>query len=255
MDFLVDLWMPIVVSAVVVFFASSLAWMVLPHHKADVKIVSVGGGYAYGTLGITHHGSEDLAILRSLPNMTVVVPADPVESEQATAAIVAQPGPCYLRLGKAGEPTIHQPDVDFRLGKAITVREGDDVTLIATGGILVNVVQAAEQLARNGIQARVLSMHTLKPFDTEAVLAAAQDTSAIVTIEEHSVIGGLGSAVAETLAESACPKVSFLRMGLPSAFVTEIGGQAYLRDKISLSVEGILKSVESVLGQVKREVG
>ncbi|MDA2912740.1 transketolase [Acidobacteriia bacterium AH_259_A11_L15] len=224
------------------------------YHNADVKIVSVGGGYAYGVLGMSHHASEDLAILRSLPNMVVVAPGDPIEAALATAAIAKQPGPCYLRLGKTGEPTVHPPGVDFRLGKAIPVREGDEITLISTGGLLYNTVQVAEQLSRDGIQARVLSMHTLKPLDSEAVLAAARETSAIATIEEHSVNGGLGSAVAEVLAEACEVKVPLKRLGLPSVFVSEVGGHAYLREVFSLSVEGILKSLEPMLEQAKHRV-
>ena len=225
------------------------------YHNADVKIVSVGGGCTYGTLGVSHYGSEDLAILRSLPQMMVVAPGDPIEAKLATAAIAKQPGPCYLRLGKAGEPRVHDPEVEFRLGKAITVREGSDITLITTGGMLCSAVEVTEQLERDGVQARLLSMHTIKPLDTEAVLAAAQETSAIVTIEEHSVIGGLGGAVAEILAEFSEVRVPFKRLGLPSAFVSEVGRHAYLRAAFSLSTEGILKSIGLVLKQVKHRVG
>jgi transketolase len=221
------------------------------YHNADVKIVSVGGGLAYGALGITHHATEDIAMLRALPRTTVVVPGDPVEAEYATRAIVRQPGPCYLRLGKSGEPTIHPKDVDFQLGKALTVREGSDLCLIVNGGLLHTVVQVADRLAREGVHARVLSMHTVKPLDTQAVLRAARETSAILTIEEHSVTGGLGSAVAETLAESAELKVPFKRLGLPADFTCQVGSQDYLRSYYSLSVDGIHRSVVLLLESVK----
>ena len=221
------------------------------YHNADVKIVSVGGGLAYGALGITHHATEDIAVMRALPNTVVVAPGDPVEAELATRAVVEQPGPCYLRLGKSGEPRIHEPGVDFCLGKAITVREGDDLCLVATGSMLYKAVKVAELLSRDGIQARVLSMHTLKPLDTEAILGAARETAAIVTLEEHSVTGGLGSAVAETLAESSEFRVPFKRLGLPPVFTSLVGNHGYLQEAYSLSVEGIRRLLEPILEQVR----
>ncbi len=221
------------------------------YHNADVKIVSVGGGLGYGALGITHHNTEDMAILRALPRMTVVCPGDPLEAELATRAVAAQSGPCYLRLGRSGERRIHDECIDFRLGKSITVRQGDDLALIATGGVLEIAVQTADRLMRDGMCARVISMHTVKPLDTEAVLMMARETSAIVTIEEHSIIGGLGSAVAEVLAESNELKVPFKCLGLPSTFASPIGSQEYLRGVYSLSVDGILKSLEPILEHVK----
>lgn len=217
------------------------------YHKADVKIVSVGGGFAYGALGMTHHATEDLAIMRALPEMVVVAPGDPVETGAATRALAASHGPCYLRLGRAGEPSLHGTGIPFRLGKAIQIREGRDVTLISTGGILEMSIQVAELLSSRGIQARVLSMHTVKPLDTEAVLSAARETKAIVTLEEHSVIGGLGGAVAECLAESGELRVPFKRLGLPSAFSSLVGSQEYLRVQNGLSPECILASVEPLL--------
>ena len=217
------------------------------YHNANVKIVAVGGGLAYGAQGMTHHATEDLAIMRALPNMTVVAPGDPIETALATRAIIEWPGPCYLRLGKAGEPVVHKTSPDFQIGKAITVREGKDVTLIATGGILSNAMQAAERVAQQGIQARVLSMHTLKPPDTEAVLAAAQQTKAIITVEEHSVIGGLGSAVAEVLAESGNSHITFKRIGIRDEFCSQVGSQEYLRGIYGLSVDGIIDAIELLM--------
>jgi transketolase len=221
------------------------------YHNADVKIVSVGGGLGYGALGMTHHNTEDIAMMRALPRMTVIAPGDPVEAELATRAAAELPGPCYLRLGRSGEPTVHKPGVDFRLGKAITVREGADICLIAMGSLLHNAVRAAEHLSREGVQARVLSMHTIKPLDSEAVLASARETSAVVTIEEHSVIGGLGSAVAEVLAESSDAKVPFKRLGITPGFVSRVGSQDYLRSVYGLSVGGIVKSLEPLLGSLR----
>ena len=216
-----------------------------------MKIVAVGGGFAYGSLGMSHHATEDLAIMRALPGMVVVAPGDPIEAEQATRAVASHPGPCYLRLGRAGEPTVHRPGIEFHLGKAIPMRSGSDLTLISTGGLLETALHVAGRLELDGLQARVLSMHTVKPLDTEAVLAAARETRAIATLEEHSVIGGLGGAVAEVLAEASELRVPFKRVGLPSDFCSYVGGQEYLREVYGLSSDGILKSLKPVLDLVR----
>jgi transketolase len=219
------------------------------YHDANVKVVSVGGGFAYGSMGATHHATEDLAVMRALPNMTVVAPGDPAEATQATYALVSHEGPCYLRLGKAGEPLVHSGPIDFRLGKALRLRSGDDVTLISTGGMLQAAVRVAERLAAAGIDARVLSMHTLKPLDEEAVLAAARETSAILTIEEHSIIGGLGSAVAELLAETEDVRIPFKRLGVPPRFSPRVGTQEYLLAENGLDDNSIMEAVTSLLGR------
>jgi transketolase len=199
------------------------------YHAANVKIVAVGGGFAYGPQGYTHHGVEDLAILRALPNLTVLAPGDPVETRLATRAVAERPGPCYLRLGKAREPLVHQTVPEFQVGRAITVRRGRDVTLISTGGMLAEVVALADRLAGRGLDVRVLSMHTVKPLDAEAVLRAARETGALLTVEEHSVTGGLGSAVADVLAQSQSRLPPFRKFGVPDRLSHAVGGQAYLR--------------------------
>jgi transketolase len=217
-----------------------------------VKVVSVGGGLSYGSLSVTHHAVEDIGVMRCLPNMVVVAPGDPVETRAATRAVAAHDGPCYLRLGKAGEPTVHAGAIDFRLGVAIRVRDGRDLTLISTGGMLKTAVAAAERLAGEGVGVRVLSMHTVKPLDCDAVLAAVQDTHAIATLEEHSIIGGLGSAVAEFLAELEGPKVSFRRLGMPSAFSPHIGSQQYLLARHALNEEAVAQSLRGLLASAAR---
>ena len=216
------------------------------YHKANVKVVAVGGGFVYGSLGMTHHATEDLAILRALPNMTVVAPGDPVETAAATKAIIETPGPCYLRLGRAGEPVVHTAPIHFQLGRALTLRDGADITLITTGGLLKTTVGVSEKLESAGIHARVLSMHTVKPLDADAVLAAARETAAIAVIEEHSILGGLGGAVAEVLAESEV-RVPFKRLGLPSAFSSIVGDQEYLRAAFGLSEEKLLAAIQTFL--------
>jgi transketolase len=212
------------------------------YHGANVKIVSVGAGLAYGALGISHHATEDIAVMRALPGMTVVAPADPVETQMATRAVAALDGPAYLRLGRAGDPVVHEDKNIFQLGKAIQVTQGDDITLIATGAMVHAVVQAARMLASNSIRARVLSMHTIKPLDEQAILAAARETAAIITIEEHSIIGGLGTAVAEVLAERWTRGISFKRLALPPQFTSLVGSQSYLKEEYSLSVSGIVNA-------------
>lgn len=219
------------------------------YHNANVKVVSVGGGFAYGSMGATHHATEDLAVMRALPELTVVAPGDPVETRAATRALVEYEGPCYLRLGKAGEPTVHEGPVDFRLGRAIRLREGRDVTLISTGGMLKTTVDAADRLAREGVGARVLSMHTLKPLDEEAVLEAARETRCLFTVEEHGIVGGLGGAVAELLAEADDVRAAFKRLGVPPRFSPRVGTQEYLLTENGLDADSISLAV---LAQLER---
>lgn len=169
------------------------------YHNANVVVVSVGGGFSYGALGMTHHATEDLAIMRSLPQMTVIAPGDPRETEAATEMAATGIGPVYLRLGRAGEPTVHSKAISWCLGKALMLRDGQHLTLVSTGAMLQTSLLVADMLAEHGLCARVLSMHTLKPLDVDAILAAARDTWFVVTIEEHSILGGLGGAVAEEI--------------------------------------------------------
>ncbi|MBN2239560.1 MAG: transketolase [Dehalococcoidales bacterium] len=213
------------------------------YHNANVKIVAVGGGLVYGTSGMTHHAIEDIAVMRVLPNMTVMAPGDPIEASLATKAIIEHQGPCYLRLGKNNEPIIHTKIPPFEIGKSIKLRDGRDVTLISTGGMLQNSIQAAELLDTQGISTRIISMHTVKPLDNEAILSAAKETNYIFTIEEHSIIGGLGSAVSETLLESPDTPVYFKRLGLKDTYSTRIGSQEFLKDINGLSPEGIKSTV------------
>ena len=217
------------------------------YHNANVKIIAVGGGMGYGSLGVSHHATEDIAILRALPNMVVVAPGDPVEARLATKAVIEYDGPCYLRLGREGEQTVHQTVPDFQLGRSITLRDGNDLTLISTGGGLPDVMKAAEELAQEGLQARVISMPTVSPLDTEAVIKAAKETAAIFTIEEHSIVGGLGGAVAETLLESGTYPRYFKRIGLKNAFSSVVGDQSYLRSYYGLDASGIVSSVKTTI--------
>jgi transketolase len=172
------------------------------YHDANVKIVCIGGGMSYGAVGFSHHATEDLAILRSLPGMLVLSPCDLWETAEATRHLLAHRGPAYLRLDKSAALATVRHDEIFRPGSIRTVREGSDVTLAATGGILGEALLAADTLAEQGIHCRVLSVHTIKPLDTDTLASAASGTGGIISIEEHTVDGGLGGAIAESLMEA-----------------------------------------------------
>jgi len=217
------------------------------YHEANVKVVAVGGGFAYGSLGMTHHATEDLAIMRALPGMTVVAPGDPYEAAAATKALAIHPGPAYLRLGRAAEPSVHDGTPPFQIGKAIRVVAGTELTLVSTGGMLQSTVQAAQLLARQGISAEVLSMHTIKPLDHGSIMNAARQTGAILTVEEHSALGGLGGAVAEVLAESSHRDARFRRIALPSEFSKVVGSQEYQRLQFGLTPESIVREALELL--------
>ncbi len=214
------------------------------YHNLNVKIVAVGGGLTYGSAGYTHHGVEDFAVLRVLPNMTVLAPADPVEARLATRAIAGSPGPCYLRLGKAGEPVVHAADPVFRIGQAIPVREGGDLTLISTGGTLKLALEASAHLGAAGRAAAVISMPSISPLDEAAVIAAAHRTGRIITVEEHG-LGGLGSAVAEVLAQSGQP-VRFVPIRLQREPLGLAGSQAEIAAALGVSKERIIEAAASL---------
>jgi transketolase len=218
------------------------------YHKVNVKIVIIGGGLAYGALGVSHQSTEDLAIMRALPDMVVVAPADFAEAEAATYAMIEHEGPVYYRCGYKKEPPLHAGTIDFRFGKAIQVRDGGDVTLIGTGTVTYRAFQAAQLLADSGVQARVLSMHTVKPIDVEAIVAAARETGAIVTVEEHNVLGGLAGAVAEVLADAGVG-VPFRRIGLPDTYVHVVGSHDWLLDQYGFSPQAIVDSTREVISR------
>lgn len=216
------------------------------YHNLPVTLVGPGAGFSYSYNGATHYGLEDISIMRSLPNMTVVCPGDPMEVRKAVRASLKNTGPMYIRLGKSGEPAVHKKEIKFKIGKSVLVLPGNDVTLIATSNMLENASLAGEQLHRRGIKCRVLSMHTVKPVDRIAILKAARETSAIVTVEEASILGGLGSAVAEVVSENGCG-IKVCRLGVPDKYPKIIGSQNFLREQYNLSIRGIVKSVEKVL--------
>ncbi len=218
------------------------------YHGANVNIVCIGGGFSYGPLGISHHATEDLAILRSIPDITVVAPCGYWETMEATEAIVKIKGTCYLRLDKsAGADKPHNDNEIFQIGKARKIREGSDCTIIVTGGILEEVLLAYETLTSEGISTRILNMHTIKPIDESAIMKACAETGAIITVEEHTVYGGLGGSVAEVLMYSNTVPKKFLCIGLEAGFSSIVGSQAYLRQHYRLDASSIADRVRSLL--------
>ncbi len=222
------------------------------YHEANVKIVSIGGGFSYGALGISHHATEDLAIMRSLPEISVVSPCGYWETMEATEAIVNTPGTCFLRLDKsAGDDAPRDSSEIFELGKARILCNGTDCTIIVTGGILEEVWQAASILEGKGIHAGIVSVHTIKPFDTVTIIKACNITGAVITVEEHTVHGGLGGVVAETLMDYGANISHFLRIGLEAGFSSIVGSQKYLRRQYGLDSGSIANRIQFLLEKEK----
>ncbi|HBA84531.1 MAG TPA: transketolase [Verrucomicrobia bacterium] len=214
------------------------------YHKAPVIITGVGAGLSYASLGPTHHSFEDIASLRALPGLTILCPADPWEVRAALRAALKLNGPVYLRLGKKGEPPLHADVPEFEIGRALVMREGTDVALLSTGNILPNVLAAAELLQAAGISAGVLNFHTVKPLDQERLQQVFGGTKLVATIEEHSLIGGFGSAVAEWAADQGPFPARLVRFGIPDRFIHEAGNQKYARKKAGLSAEAIAERIK-----------
>lgn len=215
-------------------------------HNASVTIVGTGAGFSYGHASISHHAMEDIALMRVIPGMTIVCPSDPTETSWATRQAIRIKRPMYLRLGMKGEPNLYETSPKLTIGKGSILRKGKSIALIATGNIVGNALQAASILAREHITPTVISMHTIKPFDNLLMKSITSTHKTIVSVEEHSVIGGLGSAVAEVIAEEkAAP--TFLRLGIPDRFMTTIGSQKYLRESVGLSPEKIASSIKKII--------
>ena len=213
----------------------------IAYPSLPVKIVGTMGGLSGGTAGPTHAGMEDIGTMRMLPGMTVIAPSDPRHLTQFTRLAYEHPGPVYIRLGRGNDPIIYGDDQQVELGTAITVQDGDQATIISTGVILRHALPAAQRLAREGVSVRLLDMHTVKPLDTGAVLAAARETGRIVTVEDHLVTNGLGSAVAECVAGAgiAC---RVTRLGIPDVF-SIIGEPNDLYGHHGYDAEGIHRAV------------
>lgn len=214
----------------------------LCYQNTNVKLIGSGGGLTYGSAGTTHHSIEDIAIMRSLPNMCVICPGDPIETKHAIKASVKHEGPMYIRLGKR-DPVIHTNNIDFKIGKGIVLKKGDDLHVLSTGNMLETAMVVSERLERDGLNATVVSMHTVKPIDINLIKELSYSENPMFTIEEHSTIGGLGSAVSEILAElDLC--VPFKRIGLPDRYCHIAGSQKYLRKIYGIDLENICKTIK-----------
>lgn len=211
--------------------------------KLNVKIGATHAGISVGEDGASHQCNEDIALMRTIPGMVVINPSDDVEAKAAVKAAYEHQGPVYLRFGRLAVPVINDcPDYQFELGKGVVLREGRDLTIIATGLPVANCLEAAEKLAADGIEAKVINIHTIKPLDEELVVAAAKETGKVVTVEEHSVIGGLGSAVCDVLSAQAPTKV--LKIGINDTF-GESGPAVELVKKYGLDADSIYEKIKS----------
>ena len=218
------------------------------YHGANVNIVCIGGGFVYGSLGMSHHATEDLAVMRALPDVAVFAPADRVEAAAVAKAVVDYPGTCYIRLGRGGEPIVREEIRDFRIGKAIAVQEGTDVAIFTAGDIYGEAAKAVALLEEKGIRPTVYTFPTVKPLDAATVLSCADTHGLIVTCEEHNVAGGLGTAVAEILAEHRS-RAKLLRLGIEGSYCTDVGDQKHLRRKYGLCGDQIAQRICEALEQ------
>lgn len=217
------------------------------YHGANVNIVCVGGGFVYGSLGMSHHATEDLAVMRALPDVAVFAPADKVEAAAVAKAVAAYPGTCYIRLGRGGEKVIREDIGEFKIGKAIPVCDGSRVAIFSTGDIAGEVMKAKEILASRGIQPTIYTFPTVKPLDADTIRACAEGHALIVTCEEHNIMGGFGSAVAEVLAEMD-NAARLVRVGIDDTYCAIVGDQNHLRAHYGLTGE---KIAQRIAGELK----
>lgn len=219
------------------------------YHNANVKVVCVGGGFVYGSLGMSHHATEDLAMMRALPDVTVMAPGDLVEAECATKAIYETPGTCYLRLGRGGEKRIHDSINKFQIGKAIKIQDGEKVAVFSTGAIFDEAQEACKILSQQGINPALYSFPTVKPIDKNTIEECANKFDLIVTVEEHNVLGGFGGAVSEVLAQMKTNKAYQMKIGLNDMYSCIVGSQKYLRDYYGMSAAKIAEKIKGALSE------
>jgi len=219
-------------------------------HNTKVRLIASGGGVAYAPLGPTHLAIDDIAILRAVPNMTILAPADADEMRRLMLQTLEVNGPVYVRLGKGGDPIVSRADLPCEIGKAILMREGKDALIVATGICLQVALAATDELQKQGISAKVLHVHTLKPLDSTAIYENALPVPIVVTIEEHTIMGGLGSAVAEIIAEASFnPSKRFRRIGIPDVFPDQYGSQASLMGRYEITAEHLAAVIKELCGK------
>jgi len=216
----------------------------IAYGQANVKICGAAGGLSLGYAGASHHAIEDLALMRALPNMTVIAPSDAIETRQMVHAMAEIQGPVYMRLSRARKPPIYDDDYRVQIGKAVVLREGSDVTLFAIGDMVFEALEAAETLAAQGFSAEVVNVHTLKPLDIETIVRSAHKTGAVVTVEDHSIIGGLGGAISECLGENAPTPIR--RIGLRDTFC-ESDSTVVLREAYGMAPHHIAEAAQEVM--------
>lgn len=239
-----------VVSTFAVFTSMRAAEQVrtdIDYQKRNVKIIATHAGTSFGQAGTTHHCTEDIAIMRSFANMTVMVPADGYETGKAVAAAIDMEGPVYIRIGRGFEPPVHQSmEFEFKIGKAIEMHEGTDIALIACGVTVLQALEAARFLKKNsGLSVRVINMHTIKPIDEEAILRAVVDTRRIITVEDHNTSGGLGTAVADVIAASG-KGCAFKKVGIPNTYAI-VGYPDDLLAYYKMDANGLIETVNEIM--------
>lgn len=216
------------------------------YHDANVNVVSIGGGFSYGALGMSHHATEDLAIMRAIPQVTVMSPGCMWEVEQATTALIEKPGTGFLRLDKSSGGDTSTRNSDFEIGVPRRLAEGSDVTIAVSGGILGEVLRAVESLNDAGISCDLFSCHTIKPFVPDEILSSVQQTGRLVVVEEHIVAGGLAGLLAEECLEAGVAPQKYLRLGIRGGFCSEVGSQDYLRRQYGIDAESLLESIAAI---------
>ncbi len=217
------------------------------YQENPVVLVGVGGGHAYGTAGPTHHGYFDIALMTALPNMTVICPADPVEMKEAMYAAYSYNKPVYIRIGRSVDPVVHRDGVDFQIGKAIKMREGNSAVLFATGTMVKEAVEVCEKLGKMGIDIALYSVPTIKPIDEEVIRKYIDKDIPIFTLEEHSKTGGLGSAIGNVILESGVVKCRIYKFGFPDMFAPVTGTREYLNGVYGMNVENIIQKIKEKL--------
>lgn len=213
------------------------------YHNVPVIIAGTGSGLSYASLGPTHHSCDDIGFMRMLPNMTILCPCDPIEVRSAVRAAFQLTSPVYIRLGKTGEPNLHKTSPNFVVGKSITMREGDDICILSTGNIMPVALEVAESLEKHNISVKVENFHTIKPLDTDSLKNIFLKYRLVATLEEHSLINGLGGAVAEWLCNQNKYKTKLLRFGTRDEFMPYVGEQDYAREYFNLTSEDICKKL------------
>lgn len=213
------------------------------YHKANVTVVCIGGGFVYGSLGMSHQATEDLAILRALPDVVVMAPADLVEAEECTKALAKYSGTAYLRLGRGGEKRIHEKIENFQIGKAIKVHEGKNIAIFSTGAIFEEITDAYDELKNRGMNPAVYTFPTVKPIDRETIEEISRSFELVVTVEEHNIVAGFGSAVAEVMAEMPDKRATLLRIGVNDEYSIRVGNQKYLRQQYGMDSKAIVEKI------------